>query len=222
MIPTTVQQVVIVLLLLLPGFFYEGARERLQGPTPGALEFGRRIVRSIAASVVLDAIYVVAIGPWLVTTFISPHGREPVGLSGVIIRPRQAAATALVTIVLIPALVALAEYRLAHRGRHARFTDAPTAWDGLFRDLPECLIRVRLKSGIWVGGWYSTSSWAASYPNANDLYLEKQYSMSSVGLFGAPLDGSGGVYISGADIEVLEIINPGQSDEEDGDNVRAI
>jgi Family of unknown function (DUF6338) len=204
-VPQTAQQILILLLLVLPGFFYQGARERLHGPAPGGVEITRRLARAIAASVVFDAIYLVAIGPWLVE-LMAPQGGVVTGLA---FRPRQTGLSILVLIVGIPTAVALGEFRLSRRARRGRFADAPTAWDGLFRDRSECLVRIQLKSGGWVGGWYSTSSWASSFPQPADLYLQAQYVMRADGTFGPLLPGTGGVYVNGSEIEVLEIIEAG-------------
>lgn len=53
---------------------------------------------------------------------------------------------------------------------------APRAWDHLFGTRPDGWIRLRLKSGIWLGGAYATRpdgarSYAAGYPEDQDLYL---------------------------------------------------
>lgn len=53
---------------------------------------------------------------------------------------------------------------------------APRAWDHLFAGRPRGWIRLHLKSGTWLGGAFATRpdgtrSYAAGYPEEQDLYL---------------------------------------------------
>jgi hypothetical protein len=53
---------------------------------------------------------------------------------------------------------------------------APRAWDHFFASRPDGWIRLRLKSGVWIGGAYAPSdgglqSYAAGYPEPQDLFL---------------------------------------------------
>lgn len=53
---------------------------------------------------------------------------------------------------------------------------APRAWDYLFGVRPDGWIRLRLKSGVWLGGAFATRpdgtrSYAAGYPEDQDLFL---------------------------------------------------
>lgn len=54
---------------------------------------------------------------------------------------------------------------------------APRAWDDLFSARPDGWMRLRMKSGVWIGGAYTNDeeaglrSYAAGYPDEQDLYL---------------------------------------------------
>jgi hypothetical protein len=56
-------------------------------------------------------------------------------------------------------------------------TPAPRAWDHLFSSEPDGWIRIRLRTGTWLGGAFSKAeggelgSYAAGYPDLQDLYL---------------------------------------------------
>jgi hypothetical protein len=63
---------------------------------------------------------------------------------------------------------------VAARPLRARYEPVPTGWDALFKDLGSCYVRMRLKSGLWVGGWWGGGSHASSYPQEADMYLERQ------------------------------------------------
>ncbi|MFD5066667.1 DUF6338 family protein [Streptomyces sp. NPDC058369] len=205
MVPGTVQQLTILLILVLPGVFYQAARERLRGPLATEQEPQNRLVRAIAAGALLDTLYVVAAGPWLLGLLLGDGGGP---LAGVSRQPRQAGLAALLLIVAVPSALAWAEAVLQRRHARARYEPTPTAWDALFSGRGSCFVRVRLKSGLWVGGWLGSRSAVSAYPQSGDLYLEAQYRMGADGRFLGRVPGTGGVYVRAADIDVLEVLLP--------------
>jgi hypothetical protein len=61
---------------------------------------------------------------------------------------------------------------------------APRAWDFLFSSRPIGVLRARLRSDRWVGGWFGDSSYAAGYPEQpQDLFIERTYRMLDDGRF---------------------------------------
>lgn len=206
MLPSTVQGLAILLLTALPGLVYLAVRERLLGPRPPEQELANRLLRAVAVSVALDSLYMIAVGPQLVRLLTGGAG----SFAGIARQPRQAGIAALVLIIAVPAAVALVEAGFLRRHRKARYDETPTAWDALFLRRGSCFIRARLKSGTWVGGWYGSSSNASAHPQPADLYLESQRHMNPDGTFGQKIRGTGGVYVKASDIEVLEILEPGQ------------
>lgn len=56
---------------------------------------------------------------------------------------------------------------------------APSSWDHVWSNLELAWVRVRMKSGGWIGGAYGTGeglpSYAAGHPNPADLYLAQTY-----------------------------------------------
>jgi uncharacterized protein DUF6338 len=79
MVPDTVQQLTILLVLVLPGVFYQTVRERLRGASPAEREPKNRLLRAIAAGVILDGVYAVITGPWLVRLISGGQGRSALG-----------------------------------------------------------------------------------------------------------------------------------------------
>ena len=56
---------------------------------------------------------------------------------------------------------------------------APRAWDDVFGDRPVAWVRMKLKSGTWVGGAFAVNrhgrrSYVAGYPEQQDMYLAEQ------------------------------------------------
>jgi uncharacterized protein DUF6338 len=213
MVPDTVQQLTILLVLVLPGVFYQAVRERLRGVLPAEREPQNRLLRAIAVGVILDAVYAVIAGPWLVG--LASGGPKGSALGGLARQPRAAGLAALLLVVAVPAGVAWAEATWTARRLRARYDPAPTAWDALFRDRGSCFVRIRTKSGLWVGGWLGSRSAVSAYPNDPDIYLQRQYTMRADGTFVTRVPGSAGVYVRGADIEVIEMLEPPGEDRTD-------
>lgn len=205
MVPGTAQQLMILVVLVVPGIFYQAVRERLRGPSAAEQEPQNRLVRAIAAGALLDALYAVAAGPWLLDLVLGA-GHGP--LAGLARHPRRAGLAGLVFVVLIPSTLAWVEAWFTGRRLRARYDPTPTAWDALFRDRGSCFVRARLKSGLWVGGWMGSRSAVSTFPQQPDIYLESQYRLRPDGTFVERVADTGGVYIKMADIEVLEILMP--------------
>lgn len=71
--PSTLQLIVLLVPLVLPGITCQ-VREWMRGPAPGERDLAERVLRAVTASIVLDAIYLIAVGPWL-AQMIKPSGR---------------------------------------------------------------------------------------------------------------------------------------------------
>jgi hypothetical protein len=69
-------------------------------------------------------------------------------------------------------------------------------------------VRVRLKDGTWLGGWYGSRSYATSYPEPSELFLESAWRMNSDGSFADRVERTAGLYIRAADADVVELIHP--------------
>lgn len=209
--PSTLQQIILLVLFVLPGVSYQFVRERMRGPVPGERNLGERVLRALAASIVLDAVYVIAAGPQLLR-LIKPMGRPWFATAAT--QPRQTAAVSLALFFAIPAAAALAVGMIERRRHPSRFDPVPTAWDSAFRGRPTGFVRARLKTGTWVGGWYGRGSRASAYPNPADLYLESAYEMGSDGSFGPRVQATGGLYVNMSDVEVLEFVEAIHSEAE--------
>ncbi|WP_034486860.1 DUF6338 family protein [Actinomadura oligospora] len=204
--PSTVLQLALLVLVVLPGITYQFLRERLRGPVPGEQNLGERVARALVASLVLDALYLVLIGPTLVRVV---RGGQKHGWSHVFREPRLTGLLGLVLFVLVPAFAAfLVTRRERRRLNAARYQATPTAWDQMFRKQGSCFVRVRMKDGSWAGGWYGKDSYATSYPHPQELYLESAWMMDGEGAFLRRVDGSGGLFVRSADTDYLEIVRP--------------
>lgn len=94
---------------------------------------------------------------------------------------------------------------------------APRAWDHLFGQRADGWVRLRMKSGLWLGGAYADAngrrSYAAGYPEPQDLYLAAAVDVDpETGEFVADSAGNvtlldGGVLVRWEEVEFLEFID---------------
>ncbi len=89
-------------------------------------------------------------------------------------------------------------------GISAMLAPEETPWDATLT--PEArYVRIRLKSGTYVGGYFGDGSAVSTYPNDREIYISEAYSFDVDGKIGNPIAGTG-VLILGDQIEVLETI----------------
>ena len=203
--PSTVLQLGLLVLVVLPGITYQFLRERWRGPVPGERDLGERVLRAVTASVVLDAVYAIVAGPALVRL---ARGGGPDAWDGLGQRPRLVGLVALVLFVAVPAALAAGASWWQRRRLRASYRVTPTAWDHVFRDRGSCFVRARLKDGSWVGGWYGSRSYATSYPQPAELFLESAWRMNPDGSFDRRIGQTGGLLVRAADTDVLELLGP--------------
>lgn len=94
---------------------------------------------------------------------------------------------------------------------------APRAWDYLFEHKGDGWVRLRLKSGAWIGGVYGTiggvQSYSAGYPEPQDLFLAVAVELDpDTGEFAVDGDGDvplrpGGLLVRWDEVEYLEFID---------------
>ncbi|GAB2969028.1 DUF6338 family protein [Saccharothrix stipae] len=204
--PSTAIQLGMLVVLVLPGITYQFLRERWRGPVPGERDLGERVLRSIAASILLDTLYLVVAGPALAGLARDIATR---GWSGFVQQARLAGLLGLFLFVAVPALAAgCVTWWQRRRLRGARYRSTPTAWDRMFQNRGSCFVRVRLGDGAWAGGWYGSRSYATSYPQPAEIFLQTAWVMASDGRFVRPIEGSAGLHLRAVDIEVLELLLP--------------
>ncbi len=108
-IPSTAGGLAVVLVFALPGFVYQAARTRLRGSTPTDVGVSSRLIRALTVSAVLDGVYAVVFGPYVVSLAAedSPTGTYiAVELSRHV---RAVGVTGLVLLVVVPVGLAAAD-----------------------------------------------------------------------------------------------------------------
>ncbi|MFF4529448.1 DUF6338 family protein [Streptomyces sp. NPDC001407] len=201
--PSTVFQLAVLVLFVLPGAVYQFLRERWRGPVPQERTLSERVLRALVASVVLDTAYAVVVGPELLHLVRFGDG----GLLWAEERIRLVGLCGLVLFVAVPTAAAAAVSLLQRRRLRARYQGTPSAWDHIFRDRRPCFVRLRLKDGTWVGGWYGNKSYATSYPQPCELHLESAWRMLGDGSFVERVEGTAGLHVRGADVDIVEMVD---------------
>jgi hypothetical protein len=92
-------------------------------------------------------------------------------------------------------------------GRLTRIHPAPTAWDFAFSDGGPFFVRVRLRDGERLGGIFGAASFATSYPERQDLYLEEAWRLDEKGSFVEPVPESAGLLILRENVDHVELLS---------------
>jgi Family of unknown function (DUF6338) len=210
--PETFQALTVLLLALLPGGLYVWAFERFAGAW--GVRLSDRVLRFVEVSAVLHAL-LAPLTYWLWIEFVR---------SGRLIAGDVPFALWLVPLLYVSTPILLGSLvgsATRHQARWAKQITgpepAPRAWDHLFGSHPDGWIRLRLKSGIWLGGAYTRETethkaYAAGYPEDQDLYLAESVEIDpQTGAFirqedGTPVPRGSGILVRWSEVEYLEFI----------------
>lgn len=201
-------QVLVVVFFLVPGLNCTWTLERLAGRA--TLSSGERLLRAVGWSVL---IYTLA-SPWIVHVARDLADGRPVPVAEIILGGTVLVFVAPVGLAL---LMLLARRRLAGpvMRRLTRIHPQPTPWDFAFREGGPFFVRMELRDGRLIGGFFGDGSVASSYPEAEDLFLEEAWGLASDGSFDEAVPGSVGMLVSREEIKVLELLSAAWEDEED-------
>ena len=83
----------------------------------------------------------------------------------------------------------------------------PTAWDYFFNLRKIVFVLIHLKDGSMVGGYYGPDSYATSFPNEGDIFLEAVFHVNEKGEFGDKIEDTGGILIKKNDYTFIEFFN---------------
>ena len=206
MAPTSATGLLIILLFVVPGFVYQAVRISVRGRLPFDLDLSTRIVRAIVTSGIFGLAYLFILGEALIN---AAHGTG-FGFE----HPRLGALLAFLGGIAIPAGLALIpapewawiDTFRAKLPEVTKYDFTPTAWDKAFQSAEECFIRVLTNDDRWIAGYYGPASYATSYPEPHQLFLEKAFEVSEDGTIGAEIEGSRGVIVDCTEIQLLQLL----------------
>ena len=207
--PDSFQSLGALLVALLPGALYIWGFEREAGRW--GISAADRVLRFIGASALLHATAIPV--TWTLWTSQVRSGRLASGRTSALLLW----ASALLYVAIPATFGSLAGIGVRRQWRWVRILvgrhPAPRAWDHLFASERPGWIRMRMKSGAWLGGAYANigpiSSYAAGYPDAQDVYLSALADLDPVtGEFkiegGRPVTRTSGLLVRWDEIEYLE------------------
>lgn len=212
---TTFQALAVLVVALLPGALYTFAYEQQAGGYGVAL--ADRLIRFVAVSAILHAIF--AAGEYALYREYISTGSLARGDASVWIVELVAVAYVAVPLALGLFVGWATDERKTWAWLKLLTGTArePRAWDYLWEVQRGGLVRMRLKSGTWLGGWTGESpagaeSYASGYPEEGDLYLATRLRVDPVtgawdAIDGEPqvVDGAG-LLVRWSEVEYLEII----------------
>ncbi len=109
-----------------------------------------------------------------------------------------------------PTLLALIWYGLRKsnllKGRLVHPT--PTGWDHFFKKGEACWILFHMKDGTHIGGYFAGNSLASSFPNPQDVYVEKAYYVQEINNeleFTEPVPNTRGLIIPMQECQYIEM-----------------
>ncbi len=82
-------------------------------------------------------------------------------------------------------------------------------WDYVFSQRKPYWIKVTLKNGDIIAGWYGNNSFASSSPAQEQIYLEQTWKLNNNGGFERPTNNTAGVIILSSEISHIELRNDG-------------
>ncbi len=217
--PETWTQAAVVLAVVVPGFVYQASRRHVAGPDPEHKEFGARIVYAIVGTAMFAGLYLLVFG-----RVIRDYVRSP---DRVLDDVQAVGVYMVVFAIALPWLAARIWYyvatsewyrdlgeRVTGRLRLRRSWDpTPSAWDFAFSKGRAGWVRVRFPDGRWLGGWFGEDSYATSFPNPQELYLQVGYVVDSDGAFTNVRYAPGGLVIRCTDAVSVDFV-PAETDTE--------
>jgi hypothetical protein len=133
--------------------------------------------------------------------------------------PIRYSAAAVLLLVVLPILWPFALVWLFKSDRIASRIQIPypTAWDFFFDRREPGFLLVHLNNGAFLAGYYGSDSYAGSYPNDGDIYLEAVYQVDEAGHFGQPVVNTRGVLLRKEQYSYIELFSVSDEASIDGE-----
>ena len=83
----------------------------------------------------------------------------------------------------------------------------PTAWDYFFEKRQSCWILFTFKTGERFGGFFGRNSFASSYPEPTDLFVEDLWRVDEFGRFRDRVEGNLGMIVRYEDCSQMQLFS---------------
>ncbi|MBM4045281.1 MAG: hypothetical protein FJ279_09220 [Planctomycetes bacterium] len=112
-----------------------------------------------------------------------------------------------VILVITPALLALGvcSFRTSEFAKRWLVHPAPSGWDFFFSQRRPCFILFHLRNGKLLGGFYGMRSFASSFPNEPDVFVEEVWRVDEYGRFTERVPDTAGCFVRYAECERIEL-----------------
>ncbi|HYH83566.1 MAG TPA: DUF6338 family protein [Longimicrobium sp.] len=120
----------------------------------------------------------------------------------------------LVTPILWP-IVVVAVFKSKRFARRIQIP-YPSAWDFYFDRREPSFVLVHLNSGALLAGYWGPKSYAGSFPNDGDIYLEAVYAVDEEGRLGEPIPDTRGVLLQKSQYSYVELLSVPREEEVSG------
>jgi len=211
-IPGTGGQLLVLLLFVLPGSVFQTVRTSLRGPIPSDQDATTKILRALAVSTLLNAVYVAVFG----NAVLDPVRARSFDALEDAVDVRVAGAFAVLLLFVVPSLLAGVVFwssRWAWPKRvgelvpwtRPAYHPSSRTWDYAFADTAPLYVRVFTPEGRWVGGYMGFRSMSATFPEPLDLFIERPFRMGEDGEFLGEMVHAHGMYVRCDDVRVVEM-----------------
>lgn len=83
----------------------------------------------------------------------------------------------------------------------------PLSWDYIFSRGKSYWVIFHLKNGQRIGGYYSSGSFASTYPDTQEIYVEELWRLDENGTFKEMVKSSAGGYFRTEDCHFIEFLS---------------
>lgn len=189
----TIERLQLFLLVVMPGIIAIKVYDLFYPPEKR--DFGSSLMEAAAYGLINLAVWIVPLFYINQKEWIENH-------------PFWYAGCSILFLVVSPILLALLTAKVRNFKWVAKHLGYPTrtAWDEFFRRRQECWILFYLKNGMMVGGYFGEHSYATTYPQPPEIYVEEVYRVDDVGEFVEIVEGTKGMLIRSADCERVEFL----------------
>lgn len=217
---------------MVPGFVYQVSRQAAAGPDPEQKEFGTRILHAIVSTACFAGVYALLFGARIVNYAQNPDRiLSDVDLLGVafvvltLVIPWLVARVRFWLVTSKPYRVAV-NWLLTHLRLRRPYDPTPSAWDFAFGKGEASWVRVQLEGGRWLGGYFGGRSYASSFPNPQEIFVEEGWVINDDGTFTDLVHAPGGMIIKcdnavSVDFIPVTLDNGGQTSGDDEQEGRA-
>lgn len=212
--PTTGIALLIIVLFVIPGFLtdsvYGFSTTRAKREVPDA--FLSYIFWSLVNGAPISVITIL-----LLSDVLRVGWRQYL-----ITNSRLVAAATILSLFVLPVLIALIAVKLSQWNAVRRFMlrafglrlgQPPKAWDKVFAANVPFQALITLTDGTRIGGGWGEDSFASAFPADEDLFLEVEFTVDPDGRLLSPVERSGGILLKHSEIRSIQIYRP----EEEGD-----